>query len=398
MAKKISFEAEVLPGGVDAGLKMIEAKAAAANGRMNRTVYEAQRRGESLNPAQIQARADYRAKEEHRARRRAELAAARSAGAPTDTIPTHVSPGFTTGSGTHQFTAADKMDRFSKFGVASSMFVSVARDSAASLASGAPAFQVIAQQAPQVLQAFTMIGGAIMKWGLGIGAVLGGLYAFHKLSRSVADAWFDAGRGLEGTGRGLERVGKELRKLRAEQAADNEAKAKKIEAENQLQDETYEINHKLSSASAQVREAQAGSPEARQRMVLDRLRTVEQLAAMAAAKSSQFEFIPGRPDLRKKALEDQLALKNATLDRVNAENALADLAPKPKALAISSDALTSVGNFLGAGRGMVESINQQLLAEQRTANRHHDTANKILNKIADKLSTTSGQTIEVPSA
>lgn len=58
---------------------------------------------------------------------------------------------------------------FQRSRVASSMFVSVARDSAASLASGAPISQVIAQQAPQVLQAFTFMGISIK--ALGIGAI-----------------------------------------------------------------------------------------------------------------------------------------------------------------------------------------------------------------------------------
>jgi len=55
---------------------------------------------------------------------------------------------------------------FSRMGVAGSMFTSVARDSAASLASGAPISQVIAQQAPQVLQAFTFMGISLKLLGV----------------------------------------------------------------------------------------------------------------------------------------------------------------------------------------------------------------------------------------
>lgn len=52
-------------------------------------------------------------------------------------------------------------------GASSAMFVSVARDTAASLASGANPITVFMQQAPQVLQALTMIGKeALMKFGM----------------------------------------------------------------------------------------------------------------------------------------------------------------------------------------------------------------------------------------
>lgn len=63
-----------------------------------------------------------------------------------------------------------------RFGVAGSMFTSVARDSAASLASGAPITQVIAQQAPQVLQALTMmrLGMVALRFSI-VAAAVGGV-------------------------------------------------------------------------------------------------------------------------------------------------------------------------------------------------------------------------------
>jgi hypothetical protein len=82
------------------------------------------------------------------------------------------------------------------FGVASSMFVSVARDSAASLASGAPITQVIAQQAPQVLQALTMMRLGMVAVGISAAAV-GAVIAF-KIVKGLYDAHVGTERVLEG--------------------------------------------------------------------------------------------------------------------------------------------------------------------------------------------------------
>lgn len=82
------------------------------------------------------------------------------------------------------------------FGAASSMFVSVARDSAASLASGAPITQVIAQQAPQVLQALTMMRLGMVAIGASAAAV-GAVIAF-KIVKGLYDAHVGTERVLEG--------------------------------------------------------------------------------------------------------------------------------------------------------------------------------------------------------
>lgn len=76
--------------------------------------------------------------------------------------------------------------------VAGSMFTSVARDSAASLASGAPISQVIAQQAPQVLQALSMMRLGFV--GLGIAAAGAATYGLFKFSRALYDAVFETDR------------------------------------------------------------------------------------------------------------------------------------------------------------------------------------------------------------
>lgn len=72
------------------------------------------------------------------------------------------------------------------FAVAGSMFTSVARDSAASLASGAPITQVIAQQAPQVLQALAMMKAGTLAW---IAVLAGaGVFAWHKITKGIAES------------------------------------------------------------------------------------------------------------------------------------------------------------------------------------------------------------------
>lgn len=178
MAKKIVFETEVNAGGVDAGLKMVEAKAAAANGRMNRTVYEAQKNAGALNKAQIEARGAY----EGQLKGKAEGKAAHEAERKARLDSMVKSGGFTTGG--NGFAGAGGRRNF---GAASSMFVSVARDSAASLASGAPITQVIAQQAPQVLQALSMMRLGMVAVGIAAAGV--GAFISYKIVRGLYDAY-----------------------------------------------------------------------------------------------------------------------------------------------------------------------------------------------------------------
>lgn len=99
-------------------------------------------------------------------------------------------------------------------GASSAMFVSVARDSLASLASGASPITVFLQQAPQVGQAFTMMGSKIASLLLPTGLVIAGLaglgYAVGKAAQGLGAL------GVEGSGEALGRVRDEIRKtLRA---------------------------------------------------------------------------------------------------------------------------------------------------------------------------------------
>ena len=73
---------------------------------------------------------------------------------------------------------------FGRMGAASRMFISAGRDTLTSLASGAPTAQVIAQQAPQVLQAFSMIGLSLKT--LGLAGLAAGAALFTLKSASEA--------------------------------------------------------------------------------------------------------------------------------------------------------------------------------------------------------------------
>lgn len=83
------------------------------------------------------------------------------------------------------------------FAIAGSMFTSVARDSAASLASGAPITQVIAQQAPQVLQALAMMKLTTVAW---VAVLAGaGLFAWHKITKGISEAFYGTNKLLAST-------------------------------------------------------------------------------------------------------------------------------------------------------------------------------------------------------
>lgn len=106
-----------------------------------------------------------------------------------------VQSGFTTGGVSGGSGAGVAKGRRPGFAVAASMFTSVARDSAASLASGAPITQVIAQQAPQVLQALSMMR---LGWvGIGIAASAAAVGGIYLAMKSMKDFYFEANRTKE---------------------------------------------------------------------------------------------------------------------------------------------------------------------------------------------------------
>lgn len=102
----------------------------------------------------------------------------------TNKFATSMGDGFVSGMATSMARGGGGKGMFGgRLGVAGSMFTSVARDSAASLASGAPITQIIAQQAPQVLQALTMmrLGMVALRFSM-YGAAIGGV-------AYMANAW-----------------------------------------------------------------------------------------------------------------------------------------------------------------------------------------------------------------
>jgi hypothetical protein len=156
MAKKITFDVEVNPSGMHKGLALMERAAAASNEKMRREVYAAERRQ----------------------------------------LARPISETFRTGGGAGGAWGARR-----NFGASSSMFVSVARDSAASLASGAPITQVIAQQAPQVLQALSMMRLGMVAVGIAAAGV--GAFITYKIVRGLYDAYI----GTEQLQKGFRDVG-----------------------------------------------------------------------------------------------------------------------------------------------------------------------------------------------
>lgn len=210
-----------------------------------------------------------------------------------------------------------------------------------------------------------MIGGSIMKWGLGIGAAAAALFGFHKATQYYFTMVAQGFRDLEKTGAALEARGEKLRSIRSENESYREEEAKKISARNEVRGAVDELAKSRAEMAAKIREAKEDDPVKRQKMVVERLAQQEQLAAMKSAASSAYENIS--PEKTREAIADQVALQDATLDRINAQKELKNLesktdAPKGKlrkANAINSDSLVAVGNFLGSSKGMIESLAQR---------------------------------------
>lgn len=120
---------------------------------------------------------------------------------------------------------------------------------------------------------------------------------------------------------------------------------------------------------------QAADDEAK-RQAKEKADTDAALAAAAAARNKATGEAPNFAEL---------------VDKTAKEKTIKTAAP-------ASDALVAVGNFLGSGSGLINSISQQQLTEAKLTNTKLDAHGKTLNKIADKLTTTAGSDdgIEVP--
>jgi hypothetical protein len=94
---------------------------------------------------------------------------------------------------------------------------------------------------------------------------------------------------------------------------------------------------------------------------------------------------------------DQAAIDKAAAEVQRIQNEMNKPQPEVPGKGVpATDALLGVGNFLGAGRGLIGNIQQQQLEDQRQTNVHLDNHGRTLGRIENKLGTTSGNTIEVP--
>lgn len=221
-----------------------------------------------------------------------------------------------------------KMTRSGNLAVAGSMMASVARDSAASLASGAPISQVAMQQGPQVAQMLAMLSASeskvgliakgLLKWGGLIAIATGAIYGFHKATQNAFKTLFD--NGSEGMAKGLARVKEGLLAARAEQDKENEAAAKRAAEFSGNQSEIVNARENMILQKALAREAQA-TPEERNKMILERLRGDEMVAGMEAERTAAGEF-SGIQGLRLESLNAQAKYNAAKLARVMQENVI----------------------------------------------------------------------------
>lgn len=381
MANKIVFESSLDATGFERGMKVMEARAASASGRMNRTVYEQNKGVSNLSRTQIEARAEYEARIKHKASVRMErfLMQQRASGAMDHNTETAYA-----GSAAGRGAAAMRRSRFA---IAGSMFTSVARDSAASLASGAPVTQVIAQQAPQVAQAFTMMGFAISRL-VPVMAVAGtALAIFYYWMQKIS----------------AQRLEQQSQNDLTESQGMNRSRLFKLIEKNRdrLRPGEADAMRKV-MAGAVARAGMGGDMEANKELLLtdqavrQRLREVnlsdEQLKKMAdlGELSRRFlvESLTGKDRERAAADENYRERKKQIAELGKDAKTLADLndvqsayewarkahettleqIDKPAAekdaknnpgRAPSSDSLVAVGNFLGTSRNKVDALASQ---------------------------------------
>lgn len=136
-------------------------------------------------------------------------------------------------------------------GASSAMFISVARDTMASLASGANPITVFMQQAPQVLQAITMMGfGLKLMLGIlgSVGVAMAAAFATHIISNGVAAMVYGLDK-IAARSERLESMRKILHKLVEEM---KEAAKLKVE----LYGEEFEGKEKEKASQAKKRAAE----------------------------------------------------------------------------------------------------------------------------------------------
>lgn len=411
MAKKISFETEVNPAGFRAGLVQVERMSKESNARMTQIANDYNSPSATAlrialtKEATIKRRAmeaEQRAAQDHRKK--------------LDSMVSAPGQNFTTGTAPVGRLGARRVN----FAVAGSMFTSVARDSAASLASGAPLTQVIAQQAPQVLQALAMMNAGTKAWVAVI--AVAGVIAWHKLTRAIADAAFQVSK-FAGRAEWFEQRAENLRKIRVGledvDAAERTAAAAQLERDKKARQSAADLlkserelqKEKLKGQLIMQEQQGQITPEARQRALLEQelaflkedlataeaqgreqsseaLRLQNELRELQRTPEGETEFQQQIRDIRIKSIQDEIALATGqTLPEYQAR--IAQLQSEIQALQNqiqltygeawksalepdktktpeqrsfqlpSSDSLVRIGGFMGSTSGRIESLSQR---------------------------------------
>jgi hypothetical protein len=388
MARKIVFETEVNSSGFHKGLAMMEARAAQAMTRQAE-------RSNRINSMTASGYQPGRA-------------------------------GFTTGGVVGGAAQDQKHAKKMNLAVAGSMFTSVARDSAASLASGAPITQVIAQQAPQVLQALAFMNAGMLAFAATVSVVA--VAAWYKLTEAIGQATFGSNKFLAQANY-YEKRADDVRKIRYEMEdltrAENEAAAAGLERAKKQSDsdaKVLESNRDFERRALEKKLAEDetnASEQTRQKADLE-LKFLREDLAKAQAK--QLKETPeairlknaiadksrqpiletkaemGIREVERRSLEEDLkavmeiAADQLTVEVLDIQNKITQKEAEIAALynkngqfkstatyAPGGDSLTSVGNFIGSARSKVEgTAMRQLevlkLIEQNTRARGGSTS------------------------
>jgi hypothetical protein len=245
------------------------------------------------------------------------------------------------------------------------MFVSVGRDTMASLASGANPMTVFAQQMPQVLQAFTMMGmsmRAIVALALPIvaitAAVAGLGYVLGKMAMNLAGDNPSAkmrDRMMEEKRLGLRKRVDEMRaekKLQEEGTKENEANIQK----------DLEKSRALGDAMVKTRIAEAKTPQEAKRILIEDLQDKVKIAKMDAGvtESDLYSRNRGKKDV---AIANAMAYESAKEALANALRP--DLAAKAGGkLPITEQ--QRLGAFIGGPQvTMIDLQRKQLVVTQQ---------------------------------
>jgi len=201
--------------------------------------------------------------------------------------------------------------RFGQFGASTTMFVSATRDAFASLASGANPITVFLQQAPQVAQAFTMMGQSALKAAKGILMLpvtwlIAGLVAVVATLYYVGKHFADLSRGQETLRKLMDltkttfaeqvEVMKDANKASRDQVEWNK---KHAQSQKDLADETRAALSALKEKAGfeqQLATARGASKQKLAQMELEQARA--ELALLeAAAKKAQAQYSASRQQL-----------------------------------------------------------------------------------------------------